>query len=273
MSATTNNGEARFEQDAADDRPFQRLRLANAAMGVVHLVQAIAIWTLSSDFTLPVTTSFREGPPGAAALPPVNLSFEVPLGPIIALFLVLAAIDHLLVAAPGVFPWYVRNLRRGVNYARWYEYSISASVMIVAIALLTGVQDLAALIGIFSINAIMILCGLLMERWNQGADRTDRTDWSAYVVGCLAGIVPWIVAVISLVAAEQQTGGEVPTFVYAIVISLFLFFNSFAVNMWLQYRKVGRWHNYLFGEAAYIVLSLVAKSALAWQVFSGTLAD
>jgi hypothetical protein len=46
----------------------------------------------------------------------------------------------------------------------------------------------------------------------------------------------------------------------------------FAINMVLQYKKVGRWKDYLFGEAMYILLSLVAKSALAWQVFGGTLA-
>jgi hypothetical protein len=39
----------------------------------------------------------------------------------------------------------------------------------------------------------------------------------------------------------------------------------------LQYRQVGKWSNYLRGEWAYIILSLVAKSALAWQIFSGTL--
>jgi len=50
-----------------------------------------------------------------------------------------------------------------------------------------------------------------------------------------------------------------------------VFFNVFAVNMLLQYKKVGLWKNYIFGEAMYILLSLLAKSALAWQVFGGTL--
>jgi hypothetical protein len=41
--------------------------------------------------------------------------------------------------------------------------------------------------------------------------------------------------------------------------------------MVFQYRRIGPWKNVLYGERVYIVLSLVAKSALAWQVFAGTL--
>jgi hypothetical protein len=41
--------------------------------------------------------------------------------------------------------------------------------------------------------------------------------------------------------------------------------------MVLQYKKVRKWKDYLYGERFYIVLSLVAKSLLAWQVFAGTL--
>ena len=71
---------------------------------------------------------------------------------------------------------------------------------------------------------------------------------------------------IPLVTAET-----VPDFVIAIFITIAIFFNLFAVNMYLQYKKVGRWKDYMFGEKMYIILSLIAKSALAWQVFSGTL--
>jgi hypothetical protein len=53
--------------------------------------------------------------------------------------------------------------------------------------------------------------------------------------------------------------------------SLFVFFNIFAVNMVLQYKKVGKWKDYLFGERVYIILSLTAKTLLAWQIFAGTL--
>ena len=41
--------------------------------------------------------------------------------------------------------------------------------------------------------------------------------------------------------------------------------------MFLQYKRIGPWRDYLYGERGYIMLSLTAKSALAWQVFAGTL--
>ena len=186
----------------------------------------------------------------------------------VALFLLLSAIAHFTIISPRVFPWYVENLNKGINYARWYEYAFSASLMIVLIAMLCGIYDLAALIMAFTLTAVMNLCGLMMEVHNQ---YTQKTSWTPYVIGCIAGIVPWIAIGIYFFGSLSTTDGGVPTFVYFIFPSLFIFFSSFAINMLLQYRKVGKWKDYLYGERMYIILSLVAKSALAWQVFAGTL--
>ncbi|MDA1061537.1 MAG: heliorhodopsin HeR [Chloroflexi bacterium] len=253
---------------SAQPNSMGRLRLANAVVGLAHLAQAALILWLSNGFSIPVVASFAEGPPGSA-LPAAEAVFALAIGPAVALFLLLAAVDHLLVATPGLVGWYERGLRNTINYARWAEYSVSASVMIVLIAMITGITNLYALVGIFAVNASMILFGLLMERVNQGR---ERIDWWPFWLGSLAAVVPWLAIAIAVAGAEAGEG-DVPGFVYGIIISLFLFFNSFAINMWLQYRKVGPWRDYLYGERAYIVLSLAAKSALAWQVFGGTLAS
>ena len=76
----------------------------------------------------------------------------------------------LAVASPGLVGWYERNLARTINHARWMEYSLSASIMVVLIAMLTGITDLYALIGLFVVNAAMILFGWLMEHVNEGRD-------------------------------------------------------------------------------------------------------
>jgi hypothetical protein len=253
--------------DALDDAVMRRLRMGNVVVGVAHLLQGVVILLLANDFAIPVTATYQNGPPGTPAGESFTL-FEVPFGPAIAAFLFLAAIDHLLVAAPRITTWYAANLRRGRNPARWLEYSVSASVMIVLIAMLTGIQSVYALLAIFGVNVAMICFGDLMERTNP--DRTD-VAWRPFVYGCVAGIVPWLVITVAIVGAQVEYSG-VPSFVFGIFITLFLLFNSFAVNQWLQYRRVGRWRSYPFGEGSYIVLSLVAKSLLAWQVFAGALA-
>jgi hypothetical protein len=78
--------------------------------------------------------------------------------------------------------------------------------------------------------------------------------------------------VLYFLGSLSSSEAKPPAFVYAIVPTLFVFFNIFAVNMVLQYKKVGRWKDYLFGERVYIILSLTAKTALAWMIFAGTLA-
>jgi len=125
------------------------------------------------------------------------------------------------------------------------------------------------MIAIFGVNAMMNFFGIMMELHNQ---TTKKTNWTSFIFGCIAGIVPWIVIIMYVIGAIQSSGAEPPGFVYAIIASIFVFFNIFAVNMFLQYKKVGRWQDYLFGERMYIILSLTAKTALAWQIFAGTLA-
>ncbi|MFW5927967.1 MAG: heliorhodopsin HeR, partial [Thermoplasmatota archaeon] len=85
-------------------------------------------------------------------------------------------------------------------------------------------------------------------------------------------IAPWIAIATKLLTITTYSDAEIPSFVIWIFVSIGIFFNIFALNQFLQYKKVGKWSDYLYGERMYIILSLVAKSALAWQVFSGTLA-
>ncbi len=236
-------------------------------MAVLHAAQGLAVLWLSRDFLLPVTAGYlRFDRQTQGLVPAAQALFDLSLPWLIAIFFFLSAAAHLIIAT--VYrARYEHDLARGLNRVRWFEYALSASTMMVAIALLVGIYDLGSLVAIFALTAVMNLCGLIMEVHNQ---TTKRTNWLSYWVGCVAGIVPW--AVIGLYFwVSAHNGSAPPTFVYWIYISLFLFFNCFAVNMALQYNKVGKWRDYLYGERAYIILSLVAKSLLAWQVFAGTL--
>ncbi|WP_296603483.1 heliorhodopsin HeR [Nocardioides sp.] len=247
-----------------DDRSLRSLRRWNLALTLLHLGQAVAVLALATDFAVTVTRSLPQGPPGTPAGSPESL-FDVRVGAAVAAFLALAALDHLLTATV-LRRTYEADLHAGINRFRWVEYSFSATLMVVLIALYTGIDGVSALIGIAGANVAMILFGWLQEAANPPGRTavTMRPFW----FGCVAGAAPWIAIGYNLVAAE-----EVPGFVVGIFVSLFVFFNSFALNQWLQYRQVGPWRSYAFGERAYLALSLVAKSALAWQIFAGSLAS
>jgi hypothetical protein len=238
-------------------------------MGALHLVQAIAMTLLSNDTTYPIFTNYLSFDLETFSLTPnPQLAYELPFGPAVAIFLLLSAIAHFFLSTVG-YGWYTRNLEKHMNPARFYEYALSSSWMIVLIGMLVGIWDLGSLILMFGLNAMMNLFGVLMELHNQ---TTEKTDWTSFIYGTIAGIIPWVVIVLYFMGALSSSGAEPPAFVYAIIPTIFVFFNIFALNMYLQYRKVGRWKDYLFGERMFIVLSLLAKTALAWQIWFGTLA-
>ena len=244
----------------------QSLRKVNLFAGILHLAQMVAVLALSNDFSLPINATYMSGPPGSTFAAPVKL-FSTPVGLTVAIFLGLSALAHFIVASPQFFGRYSAGLAQQRNYFRWVEYSISSSVMIVLIAQVTGVSDVTSLISIFGVNAAMILFGWLQEKY----ETPGNGGWLPFIFGCIAGIVPWVALMFYVFSIGGPSDSSAPGFVYGIVLSIFIFFNSFALVQWLQYKKVGKWSDYLRGERTYVTLSLVAKSLLAWQIFANTL--
>lgn len=243
---------------------LRNLRAWNLGLVVLHTVQAVLILVLAGSFAISVTSSFPVGPPGSPP-PRPEVLFDLRIGAAVAVFLALAAIDHLL-SSTVLRKTYEQDLRGGINRFRWIEYSASATVMIVLIAAYCGITDIAALVAVAGANVAMILFGWLQERMNPPG-RT-RTTMMPFWFGALVGTAPWVAIWLNVLGADA-----VPGFVVGITVSLQLLFFSFGLNQWLQYRGVGRWRDYAYGEKAYLVLSLAAKSALAWQIFGGSLAD
>jgi hypothetical protein len=253
----------------ASDEKLTGLKRFNVVMGFLHLLQGLFMILVSNDTTYPIYTNFLSFSSQTSSLmPQPELLYEIRFGPAVAVFLLISAVAHFYLATMG-YNGYVKNLKRGMNPVRFYEYALSSSLMIVLIGMLSGLWDLGAIILIFGINAMMNLFGIMMELHNQ---TTQKTDWTAFIYGCVAGIFPWIVIFVYFLGSVNSGDEKPPGFVYAIIPTLFVFFNIFALNMVLQYKKVGRWKDYLFGERVYIILSLTAKSVLAWLIFVGTLA-
>ena len=249
---------------------FDKLRSWNRGLVLLHGGQAIAMAYLAKDFRVPVDVSFLTFNEATESLDTASRTIaDVPLAWILIAFLAMSAVAHAIIAGPW-FNNYVSDLKQGINRARWIEYGVSASTMMVAIALLVGINSLALLVSIFMFTLLMNWTGYTMEMLNKGKEK-DSVSWGQFVLGSVAGIIPWVIIAMYFVSNWLYGNGNPPTFVYAIFLTIFFFFNTFAINMYLQYTKKGKWSDYLYGEKTYMVLSLVAKSALAWQVFAGTL--
>lgn len=244
-----------------------KLRKLNVIAGFLHLGQGIAVLALSKKFLLPVSGEYLSLNTVTQTLEPTKLVlFNISLPILVAIFFFFSATAHFTIAT-FANKLYNLQLNKGINVLRWVEYSISASIMMVSISLLVGIYDAMSLLMIFGFVAIMNLLGLVMEIHNQ---TTKKTNWLSFWIGSLAGIIPWIVIAFYLWLGADN-GSSAPNFVYWIFVSIFVFFNCFAINMALQYKKIGPWKNYVYGELVYVILSLVAKTLLAWQVFAGTL--
>ena len=245
------------------ERRLSRLRIWNIVVGIILAVQAVLMAVLTNNFSIPVTATFLQGMPGT--LPTLQTIWSIQTGWGVFTFMAISACALLLIASPWVFPWYKRNLLKNRNYGRWIEYFFSSSIMITLIAQICGIIDVAALMAIFGINASMILFGGIQEKYEQ----PGKPSWIPFWYGSFAGIIPWIAIIVYMIS--PGVSASPPGFVYAIIVSYFVFFNSFAVNMVLQYKQIGPWKDYLFGEKVYIILSLSAKSLLAWLVFANIL--
>lgn len=243
----------------------------NAVMGFFHFIQGVFMLIVALNFDKAIAfkpqivSSFLTFDQTSMRLvTETKVLFELPFAVLVAVFLFLSALFHFIIVSPMFKKKYAEGLENNINMFRWYEYALSSSLMIVLIAVLFGIYEIGALILIFGLNAVMNLFGLLMEKMNQKA---EKINWLPFIYGAIAGIIPWIVIIMYAFGNSDPT--KVPWFVYAIFGSYMLFFNLFPVNMILQYKKIGKWKDYLYGERCYIVLSLVAKTVLAWLVFFG----
>ena len=263
-----------------DKLSFESLIKFNKIMGSVHLIQGLLMMIFAlfiypnldgsgaQTFTIPVIGNYLDFVPGQGlVLTPTETLFELPFLPLTASFLLLSALFHFIIAIPYKKK-YVEDLKVGINKLRWYEYALSSSLMIVLISSLFGVRDVAVFVLIALANAAMNLFGLDMELLNAGDVKVGKkVNWLPFIFGSVIGLAPWLA--IAFYIGVNPNLDAVPGFVWAILATYFIAFNTFPVNMFLQYKGIGKFKNYLYGERGYIILSLVAKTILTWLVLFG----
>jgi hypothetical protein len=249
---------------------MQTLKKFNFKMSLAHFIQGTIMVLLAvfitdlQDFQPEILANYMSLSQAGEVITVSKVLFKLPFAFVTTGFIFLSAFFHLLIVIFN--KTYINQIKLGYNKFRWFEYALSSSLLIVLLAILFGVRDIQSLTIIFIANAVMNLLGLEMELQHQFF-LTKR--FSAYNLGWIIGLAPWAVIMMYLIFSPGLD--LIPWFAWASIIAYFAFFNSFALNMYLQYKRVGKWKDYVFGERVYVWLSLIAKSTIAWIVFSGAI--
>lgn len=260
------------ETNKISDEQMRKLFRLNMITAVLHLVTGVIIFGITDTKNIvPVTTSFPN-PDNRGKdnwLPSGDQrQYNAKVGYFSGVFLLLAFADHFIVAliARSTYEYY---LRRSQNHFRWFEYSISASFMHVMIAMLSGVVDIHIQYAIYGLTFTTMIFGSEQERTNwmyQGSPY--KKSMKPFWYGFIPHMFNWTIILCYFFTAVSR--GDPPGFVWAIIFILFILDASFAVNMYLQQKEIGKWRDYYYGEVAFIVLSLTSKQLLAWLNYGGS---
>lgn len=254
------------------DERAANLKKLNLITGSLHLLFCVLMFIITDrDAVAPTFTFYSNDQRGDSSLwgpDPVRRG-EVIIGYYSAGFSLLAAIDHLAVGTV-LQEKYHYYLRRAQNPFRWIEYSVSASIMHVMVAHLSGVFSIFSILSIFGLTMVTMLWGLEQERSNW---RLQGSPELKSLFPFFAGFIPWVFGWTPVVAhffAGVNSDGDTPDFVYVIIFVILTLDSTFALNMYLQQMEIGAFKDYLYGEWAFIVLSLTSKSLLVWVNWGGT---
>lgn len=158
-----------------------------------------------------------------------------------------------------------RIVSTGRHPLRFIEYSLSASLMLLCIALLTGVRDILVLGGIVVLTMATQILGLVAEYQFPGFNRNvvHGVAWACILVAYSPIIIYYNVAV-------NMNDVSPPDFVVVIVTVQALLFLSFGFVQLIQFYYTNAPIIGFIGrqaEISYIFLSIVAKSLLGWLIY------
>jgi hypothetical protein len=160
------------------------------------------------------------------------------------------------------------------NYLRWVEYSISSSMMLLVIALLSGLKDRNTYVMIVATNIAMIYTGQVIEEKLQRGE-----DWRApMAVGFMLMLAEWSVVIrdfnkrldeVNTFAAANPSlsnGRVIPSWLRLMVWVLFTFFATFGfISLYGAYSGT----SYENVEKLYLLFSLLAKATLGFFLAYG----
>lgn len=278
FATSAENRQHKKDEEAMEIRNLNEIPTSlyywNIAASVFQFAQAVALFYLASQADTkwfwyvfyPATFEERDENPEEFGRPGTEYVAAFSVTWYSAAFIALSGIDHLLcVVFRKTYEYYIA---RHQNPFRWIEYALSASLMRVMIAQLSGITDIHLLFTIYALCALTMLLGGIHESMNAKA-RADnlKQNWYPFIVSWIAHFSSWLPIVNYFFVAVKR--GDPPNFVWSIIFILFFLDGTFAVLFSLQWLKVWKFKDYVFSEKGFIILSFTAKALLAWINYGG----
>jgi len=185
---------------------------------------------------------------------------------------------------------YEETIRDGKTPLRFIEYAISATFMLICIAVLNGVTDLDLLLAIGVLTCCCQLCGLAVEYVD-----TIGVKFLLHFIGWLqVGFAYGFILSAFISSTDAGENVQPPDFVWVIVYALMGLYMSFGVvqltelfclagwlenccncgskdSYWCVNTKTAGRCNPVYKEIVYITLSLAAKLTLGALIFTNVM--
>lgn len=256
-----------------DELATRSLRTWNLVLAALFVVQGIIFVLGSSGRGYPVAANFLTLDPLQTAAqsksvltPALQHLFDVNLMYLVGAMLLVAALVRLLLATR----WrsgYESALQARANPYRWGELLVTNGLLLLVVAMLVGVQDVALLLALVGLNALASLGWWLAEARRKPRETAGRFN---YVLASVAAAVAWLVPALYLLAGAVY-GSAAAAGTWWIFGTMLVLSAAVPVVLALSVRKNGAWHEYFFTERTYQLLQLATLSLLTWQLFGGVL--
>jgi hypothetical protein len=273
-------------------RRLLSLQYYTAFTACIHLISAILVLVImkGKDMKVPLNEPFLAWPTHVQQQNPATNYFttgtqaagSLRVKPLIASFFFLSF--GFQACAAWFWKQYAAHLDTNRAALRWCEYSLSASVMFVILFLLNGTLDAQKIALACGLSFCMMAFGWLAEESMYASLQLDSRSAVRWFIPHTVGWVPfavlWGVLIREFTVNLSHDFAKPPPWIYTLYASQSILMFFFGGNQLWQAISLFRTSDARAvkriarrTEAAYITLSLFAKTGLCWVLFWGFLVE
>lgn len=246
----------------------------NYALALYYLIQLTLIIFIARNYTLTVSTNYITNDQllvnanGNSTISSANSHlFDVNIKLLIVILLIFSIIVYGCLATL-YRNHYEKNLKRQNNPIRWIQTGVGNGLILILVSMLGGIYDLSTLSIIFILPVMANVILLIEERHN---DLTQKSLSGWYKLSLATAVIPLFIILCYIISADIYGIKGIGAYYYFLYATVILIYLASYINQYFKVKKYALWEKYIYSEQVYLILELVLKTALIWQIFAGVL--